>query len=61
MNQKPKRYSVGYTDKLNNKREFCTYAYDAYHARISAIEMVQDIHTRPNSINYILEEGKDDW
>lgn len=33
-------YCVLYQDTLGNRREFCCYAFDAYHARLEAEELV---------------------
>lgn len=57
-----KAYTIRYTDDLGQQRDFCTYAKDAYDARITALEMVQTLHDHPNRINHILlEPEKFDW
>ena len=55
-------YTIRYHDKQGREREFCTYAKDAYDARLQAIELVGDIYECPNRIDHILKEpGHFDW
>lgn len=55
-------YTVCYLDWEFNPYQYCCYAYDKEHARLSALEMVQHIHDHPESIKWIVKENTDfDW
>lgn len=55
-------YTVHYLDHYFDRYVYCCYAFDKYHARLSAIEMVQRIHDNPDCIRSIVEEREDfDW
>lgn len=55
-------YTIRYHDRQGMEREFCTYAKDAYDARLQAIELVVDLHDCPSRIDHILKEpGHFDW
>ena len=55
-------FCILYRDSANQIREFCTYAFDAYHARCEAIELVQHIHDHPTAITCIRREHNGfDW
>lgn len=61
MSLKP--YSILFKDPTTYQtREFCCYAFDAYHARMEAMELVQEVHDHPNSITCIRREDHGfDW
>lgn len=55
-------YTVHYLDEYFHRYEYCCYAFNKDHARLSAIEMVQHIHEDPSCIKWIFEEREDfDW
>lgn len=55
-------YTVCYLDGEFNPYQYCCYAHDKEHARLSAMEMVQHIHDHPESIKWIVKENTDfDW
>lgn len=60
MSLKP--YTIVYHDRQHNRREFCCYAFDSWHARCEAIDLVQDVHDNANCIVHIIQEDKPfDW
>lgn len=61
MSLKP--YTIKYRDPLTWEfREFCCYAFDAYHARVEAAELVPAIHDHPNCVVHVLRESDHfDW
>ena len=49
-------YTVCYMDITHQRREFVTYATDAYDARSQAVECIEDVMHNPNRIIYIIRE-----
>ncbi len=49
-------YTVCYQDNQQMRREFVTYAVDAYDARHQAIECIEEVQHNPNRILYIHKE-----
>ena len=50
-------YTVQYLDETRHHQTICEYAEDAFSAKSQAVQDVPYLHSHPNSIDCILEEG----
>ncbi len=48
------KYTVGYKDDFRHRCEICTYANDAYEARLIAIETDKYVKDHPHLIDYVM-------
>jgi hypothetical protein len=50
-------YTVQYLDDTQNHQSICEYAEDAFQARSQAVQDVPYLHSHPNKIDAIMNEG----
>ena len=50
-------YTVQYLDETRHHQTICEYAEDAFSAKNQAVQDVPYLHSHPNSIDCILQEG----
>ena len=50
-------YTVQYLDQSKHHQSICEYAEDAFAARSQAVQDVPYLHSHPNSIDCIQNEG----
>ena len=50
-------YTVQYLDSTQHHQSICEYAEDAFQARNQAVEDVPYLHSHPNKIDAIMNEG----
>ena len=50
-------YTVQYLDHTRHHQEICEYADDAFQARSQACQDVPYLHSHPNAIDCILNDG----
>ena len=50
-------YTVQYLDQSQHHQSICEYAEDAFSARNQAVQDVEYLHSHPNKIDSIINEG----
>ena len=50
-------YTVQYLDDTQHHQSICEYAEDAFQARSQAVQDVPYLHSHPNKIDAIMNEG----
>ena len=50
-------YTVQYLDQSQHHQSICEYAEDAFSARNQAVQDVPYLHSHPNKIDSIMNEG----
>ena len=50
-------YTVQYLDETRHHQSICEYAEDAFSARNQAVQDVEYLHSHPNAIDCIQNEG----
>ena len=50
-------YTVQYLDETQHHQSICEYAEDAFAARNQAVQDVPYLHSHPNKIDSIMNEG----
>ena len=50
-------YTVQYLDATQHHQQICEYAEDAWQAKSQAVQDVEYLHSHPNKIDSIINEG----
>ena len=50
-------YTVQYLDNNQHHQTICEYAEDAWQAKSQAVQAVEYLHSHPNKIDSIINEG----
>ena len=50
-------YTVQYLDESRHHQSICEYAEDAWQAKTQATQDIEYLHSHPNSIDSIINEG----